>query len=125
MARVFVVQEPLRRNRNGDVVPKMDLSPAMKFGELVYLLRWGDARLMDPRRLVCKLREGLRDYSDRDYLLMTGSPNAMWIAGVIASKHTNGVVNVLEWEAVEKHYRLVEVDIGAFGQLSLGELDCE
>ena len=75
MSRVFVVQEPARREA-GRWLPKFDLSPAEAFGELVLMLPHGNVP-MDPGPTRAILRKALRDFAfGSDHLLLLGDPVA-------------------------------------------------
>lgn len=111
MSRVFVVQEPLKKGDEGKVKPRIDLSPAAEFGELVMLLNWADVRKLSRDELVWKLRRGLKSFDASDYLLMVGSPSAMWAAGAIASEMTGGRVKTLEWDNINHRYDVVVTDL--------------
>lgn len=120
MSRVFVVQEPLHRSpRTGDVQRIVDISPAERFGTLVYLLDWSDNKFDSPRDIIRKLRERLADYCDDDYLLMSGSPTAFGIAAMVAGEYNDGRVRFLHWDKqLPRHngrgygdYKCVEIDL--------------
>jgi len=104
MSIVYVVQEPLMRDRvSGEVRPKFDISPARKYGEVRYLLNWSDD-CSDPESLVKFLTLQLKDYSSVDYILVTGNPNAMAIATCIAARNTGGLLKLLSWNNLERRY---------------------
>jgi hypothetical protein len=86
MGTVWVVQESL----------KHDLSPAAEYGQLKVLCPPGDVTV-DAQPIVDRIREKLADFSDKDYLLLTGDPIMLGTAMAIADAANNGVVNVLKW----------------------------
>lgn len=100
MPRVFVIQEPMRRHPDHRTVElKYSLEPARQFGEIVILLGWTDTHHpMDMSALSKKLADGLADYTQYDYLLASGNPACIAVAGMIASDRTGGLVNVLVWD---------------------------
>lgn len=96
MSRVFVTQEVLVRDR-GQLVRRFDLSSAEEYGEIVYLVQ-GPASAFSIVPVTRQLTDGLRSFTEQDYLLPLGDPTLMMAAGIIASKRTGGVVNVLKWD---------------------------
>lgn len=105
-SRVFVVQESKVR-RGGTFVPQFDLSPALEFGDIVYLFPYdgpgpialsGDVMLTKIEMAMAKHR-----FSDNDFLLLTGSPIVMAVAAVAVSR-TCGVINLLRWDKRASRY---------------------
>jgi hypothetical protein len=114
MSKVYVVQEPLRKDREtGLVVPKIDLAYAEPFGEIVIVLDWSDTRKLSATELVWKVRHILADYKPEDYVLMVGSPTAMWLVGAIAAEKADGYVKTLEWDNVHRRYNVFTVNLEA------------
>ena len=110
MSIVYVVQEPLKKTKDG-VKPRIDLTPAESFGQLVYLLGWSDTRNLSREQITWKLRGGLRSYGDADYILPLGSPSVMGLAISIAAENNDGRVRSLEWDNVTGGYRVVSDDL--------------
>jgi hypothetical protein len=112
MSRVFVVQEALKQGVAGPR-PVVDISPAAKYGELVYLLNWSDAKLKNPDAVASTLWQKLSTFSDDDYLLMVGSPTAMALTAAIAMDINNGRARLLMWDRDDRAYRVVPIDLDA------------
>lgn len=93
--RVFVVNEVLRRNEQGDMVSVRDLSAAYKFGELVFLVSGKPP--LDPQPSIDTLTEKLADFTGNDYLLLIGHPALIGWAAAIAARKTGGKLNLLQW----------------------------
>lgn len=116
-ARVYVVQEPLRKSMSsGKPVPLFDLAPASAFGEIITCLDWSDTKadfLADD--LLVKLRNALHEFNDDDYLLMTGNPTAMALAAIVAAEVNEGRFNLLVWtkRGTEGFYRVMQVNTWA------------
>jgi len=98
--KVFIVQE----------VPGRNLLPAMDYGELHFLLPPGNIAYSSAPT-VRRLKQGLHDFSDDDYLLMMGDPAAIAIAGAIAAQTNMGRMNLLKWDRQEHRYYEVQFDI--------------
>ena len=114
-ARVFVVQEPLRRHPgHRKVEHKYSLKPAEAFGKLVVLLAWEDLHNpVNVPAMMTKLREGLMDFQDTDYLLAAGNPGAIAAAALLAAERTGWGVNMLVWDNRREHYDVFELDLNA------------
>lgn len=105
MPRVYVIQE----NR------KIDISPAEEYGEIKVLLPSGDANYQ-AESTFDTLTQGLSQFNIReDYVLLTGDPTAIFMAGSILAEllfettnDSGGVelnhVNVLKWNRRTNRY---------------------
>lgn len=110
MSTVYVVQEPLMRSpQTGDVIRKMDLTPAKEFGELVYLLDWSSLKNgLELDKLYWAIRNSM-DLKEDDYLLLIGHPIAMSIAFRVATEKSS-VVRMLDWDRYNNKYNVVVFD---------------
>lgn len=113
MPRVFLVQNPSRRDDSGEWIPKYDLRAAEAFGEIVELLPpgpdWRDADQIAEcmeRHLI-----GPYGYQPSDYILALGDPIAISIAMMLALKNAGGFVAALKHERREKCYFPIEIRI--------------
>jgi hypothetical protein len=68
---VYVIQE-LPGTRMG--APKINIMSASKYGEFKFLLPEFSQIIFSPGPLIFKLRNLLKDYTVKDYLLLTGDP---------------------------------------------------
>ena len=68
---VYVIQE-LPGTRSGN--PKFNIMGAQKYGKLVTLLPEFSQIILSPGPLIFKLRKLLKNYTEKDYLLLTGDP---------------------------------------------------
>ena len=110
-ARVFVVQQPSVFDRQkGHFVPKYDLSPATKYGRLVFLIGPGNIYRDRLQQAQKQIQEVMHDYSAADYILAVGDPVAIALAVIAASQKTGGVVNLLKWDRLNTSYN--EFNIG-------------
>lgn len=108
---VYVVSEPLRWDSvTGQWVKSKNLSPARRFGELVYLLPPGNEAPDDPAQVIKTLREKLRDFSPSDYLLPVGHPLYIAWATAVASQ-VCPFVTLLHWKPEERAYHAVPADL--------------
>lgn len=100
MPTVFVVQE----------VPGRNLAPALQYGELKELLPVGDV-VLSPGPMVRKLQRKLKDFCDKDYLLLCGDPVAIGMATAVAASINQGRIALLKWDRRSSVYFPVRVDI--------------
>ena len=101
---VYVVQNHSSYNSEAGIMePRFDLSPAEKFGELVYLLP-PIAVPNRPKEIIHKLQEKLSNFSDQDYLLLIGNPCFIGWVTAIAAKANRGKVKMLQWNGRRKQY---------------------
>lgn len=109
-SKVYIVQNPKRMNSEQELVNKFDLTPAKKFGELVFLLS-ANAKPFNPRPIVKELKRKLIDFSDNDYLLAIGNPLLMCWASALAAEANNGKVRMLQWNGSSSKYIIVNAQV--------------
>ena len=85
-AKVYVLQE-LPGTRAG--APKINIMSASKFGEFKFLLPEFSQIIFSPGPLIFKLRSLLKNYTTKDYLLLTGDPAIIGVACSIVADFTN------------------------------------
>ncbi len=119
MSRVYVVQQPMMRDRStSELVPKFDLSDAKVFGELVFLLGdrarpWrpnDEGHLQVSAGILDEIEDRLADFGDDDFLLLTGNPILIGIAAHLAWEINGGRVWFLQWHGRDRRYMVVHLD---------------
>jgi hypothetical protein len=98
--RVFVVQETTH-----------NITVALDYGELKFLLPMNENVMLNPQPVVRRLRRELRDYKPTDYILPLGDPVAIGVAVAVASSLTNGMVSILKFDRQTRRYFPVRLDI--------------
>jgi hypothetical protein len=98
---VFITQE----------VPGRDLSDAASFGELVILLPAKHQAALSAQPTANRMRRLLSKFTDKDYLLLSGDPVAIAIAGALATQYNNGRMKMLRWDRLEERYYPIQVDL--------------
>lgn len=111
--KVYVVQEPLFKDKRGQIRSKFDLSPAEAYGELNYVLNWSDPLELDIRQMLWKIRKALLNFTENDYLLMVGNPTAMALTAAVANERTDGCFRLLYWDNMKEEYRADQIDMHA------------
>lgn len=97
---VYVIQE----------VPGRDLTPAMDFGTLEWLLPHGDT-IISIEPTVARLRRKLQTFNDNDWLILIGDPVAIGLASAIAADMNGGYINLLKWDKRHKKYIPIKVNL--------------
>lgn len=111
MAKVYIVQEPLKRDRvTKELRPMMDFTPALVYGELEVLIQ-SSRPILTPAPLIHELKRKLKDFSDDDFLLAVGDTGLIAIASMVASKINHGRVNLLKWDRETRSYLKLAYEI--------------
>ena len=105
---VYVIQE-IVGTREGK--PKINILGASKYGTFKFLLPELSQMIFSPGPLIFKLRKGLKDYTEEDYLLLTGDPANIGVACSIVSDITNGKYKLLKWDKQERKYYPIEINL--------------
>jgi hypothetical protein len=111
---VYVIQE-IAGTREGK--PKINIMGAANYGDFKFLLPELSQIIFSPGPLIYKLRQGLKDYSSQDYLLLTGDPAIIGVACSIVSDITNGKYKLLKWDKQERKYYPIEINLFEKGKL--------
>ena len=111
---VYVLQE-LPGTRIGR--PKYNIIGAQKYGKLKVLLKENTQIIMSPGPIIFELRRLLRDYTSKDYLLLSGDPSVIGIACSVVSDINNGRFNLLKWDRQEQMYYPLEINLHEKGKI--------
>ena len=113
---VYVIQE-ITGTKTGN--PKINIMGASNYGQFKFLLPEFSQMIFSPGPLIYKLRQGLKDYKPRDYLLLTGDPAIIGVACAIVSNITNGKFKLLKWDKQEKNYYPIEINLYEKGEIDV------
>ena len=111
---VYVLQE-LPGTRIGR--PKYNIIGAQKYGKLKVLLKENTQIIMSPGPIIFELRRLLKNYTSKDYLLLSGDPSVIGIACSIVSDMNNGRFNLLKWDRQEQMYYPLEINLHEKGKI--------
>ena len=114
VSTVYVVQH-IPGTQAGN--PKINIIGASQYGQFKFLLPEFSQMIFSPGPLIYKLREGLKNYKPRDYLLLTGDPAIIGVACSIVSDITNGKYKVLKWDKQERKYYPIEINLYEKGEV--------
>ena len=111
---VYVIQE-IAGTKWG--TPKINIMGASRYGKFKFLLPEMSQIIFSPGPLIFKLRESLKNYTLKDYLLLTGDPAIIGVACSIVSDITNGKYKLLKWDKQEKKYYPIEINLHEKGNI--------
>ena len=111
---VYVIQE-IAGTRAGN--PKINIMGASQYGQFKFLLPEFSQIIFSPGPLVYKLRQGLKNFKKKDYLLLTGDPAIIGVACSIVSDITGGKFKLLKWDKQERKYYPIEINLYEKGDI--------
>ena len=112
---VYIIQE-IPGTKAG--TPRINIMSASKYGKFKFLLPEFSQIIFSPGPLIFKLRNLLKKYSTKDYLLLTGDPAIIGVACSIASDITNGKYNLLKWDKQENQYYPIAINLHEKGEIN-------
>tara|TARA_B100000475_G_C14806578_1_gene234299 strand:+ start:49 stop:408 length:360 start_codon:yes stop_codon:yes gene_type:complete len=111
---VYVIQE-IPGTKEGN--PRINIMGASEYGEFKFLLPELSQIIFSPGPLIYKLRSLLKNFTTKDYLLLTGDPAIIGVACSIVSDMTNGKYNLLKWDKQERKYYPIEINLYERGEI--------
>ena len=97
--------------------PKFNIMGALKYGKLKVLLKENTQIILSPGPVIFELWRLLKDYSSKDYLLLSGDPAVIGLACSIVSDINGGKFNLLKWDRQEKLYYPLEINLFEKGKI--------
>ena len=114
LPKVYVIQE-IPGTKDGK--PKINIMGAREYGDFKFLLPELSQIIFSPGPLIFKLRQALKNFSEKDYLLLTGDPAIIGVACSIASDMTNGKYKLLKWDRQERKNYPIEINLYEKGKI--------
>jgi len=114
VSTVYVIQE-IAGTRAGN--PKINIMGASNYGNFKFLLPEFSQMIFSPGPLVYKLRQGLKNFTDKDHLLLTGDPALIGVACSIVSDITGGKYKLLKWDKQESKYYPISINLYEKGEI--------
>jgi hypothetical protein len=111
---VYVIQE-IPGTKEGR--PKINIMGAQKFGNIKVLLREDSQMIFSPGPIIFELRRLLKNYTSKDYLLLTGDPAIIGVACSVVSDITHGKYNLLKWDRQERMYYPIQINLYEKGKI--------
>ena len=100
MSKVYLIQD-IPGTSKGE--PKYNIVGAQKYGEIVSLLPEFSQMIHSPGPLVMKLRTLLKNYTEDDYLLLSGDPAIIGVVCSLVSDTTNGKYKLVKMGSSRKN----------------------
>lgn len=110
MARVFITQEVMVRDFNGELKHKFDLGKAAQFGEIKILIS-SSQNAVSIVPVMRQLLEQMKDFGEDDYLLPVGAPAVMAAASAVAAKYNDGRFKIIQWDRRMGAYVPIQIDL--------------
>ena len=98
--------------------PKFNIIGAQKFGRIEVLLREDTQIVRSPGPITYQLRRLLKNFTDKDYLLLSGDPKVIGLSIAVACDINNGKYKTLTWDKQEKMYYSTEFNIYERGEIN-------
>jgi hypothetical protein len=111
---VYVIQE-IPGTKAG--TPRINIMSASKYGKFKFLLPEFSQIIFSPGPLIYKLRQGLKNLTTEDYILLTGDPAIIIVAGSVLTEITNGKYNLLKWDKQDKVYYPIKINLHEKGEI--------
>ena len=111
---VYVIQE-IAGTREGR--PKINILGAAEYGTFRFLLPELSQIIFSQGPLIFKLSKGLKDFGEKDFLLLTGDPAIIGVACSIVSDITSGKYKLLKWDKQERKYYPIEINLYERGEI--------
>lgn len=117
MSKIYRPIMPMRRNAQGQWVETHNVTSAEKFGQLLTPILPNHV-MSDYKEdwIIGKLREGLKGFSNDDFILMNGDPEILALTIKIASNINKGKVKLLKWDKFHQGYIVKDYDFNIKGK---------
>ena len=97
--------------------PNINIIGAQKYGDFKFLLPEFSQMIFSPGPLIYKLRQGLKDFTKDDHLLLTGDPALIGVACSFVSDITIGKYNLLKCDKQERKYYPISINLYEKGEI--------
>ena len=107
--KVYLVQEIPTDRETGQ--PKIDITPALKYGEIKIMFPRLKQMQFSPGPMVMEIKNSLKNFTQDDYLLLYGDPAIIGVVCAVASDITNGKFKLLKFDRRQFTYYPIELNI--------------
>jgi hypothetical protein len=108
-SKVYLVQEIPADRDTGK--PKIDITPALKYGEIKIMFPRLKQMQFSPGPMVMEIKNSLKNFTTDDYLLLYGDPAIIGVVCAVASEITNGKFKLLKFDRRQFSYYPIELNI--------------
>ena len=98
---VFVVQKPDK---------KKNILSATEYGELDFILSETENIMYTPASTISRIKHTLRNFNEKDYILLIGDPVAIGVAVHFALLLNGNKAKILKWDNREYKYYSMELE---------------
>jgi len=107
--KVYLVQEIPTDRETGQ--PKIDITPALKYGEIKIMFPRLKQMQFSPGPMVMEIKNSLKNFTQDDYLLLYGDPAIIGVVCAVVSDITNGKFKLLKFDRRQFTYYPIELNI--------------
>ena len=107
--KVYLVQEIPTDRETGQ--PKIDITPALKYGEIKIMFPRLKQMQFSPGPMVMEIKNSLKNFTANDYLLLYGDPAIIGVVCAVVSDITNGKFKLLKFDRRQFTYYPIELNI--------------
>ena len=107
--KVYLVQEIPTDRETGQ--PKIDITPALKYGEIKIMFPRLKQMQFSPGPMVMEIKNSLKNFTQDDYLLLYGDPAIIGVVCAVVSDITNGKFKLLKFDRRQFSYYPIELNI--------------
>ena len=104
--KVYLVQEIPTDRETGQ--PKIDITPALKYGEIKIMFPRLKQMQFSPGPMVMEIKNSLKNFTQDDYLLLYGDPAIIGVVCAVASDITNGKFKLLKYDRRQFSYYAID-----------------
>ena len=108
-SKVYLVQEIPADRDTGK--PKIDITPALKYGEIKIMFPRLKQMQFSPGPMVMEIKNSLKNLTTDDYLLLYGDLAIIGVVCAVASEITNGKFKLLKFDRRQFSYYPIELNI--------------
>jgi hypothetical protein len=88
-----------------------DFTDARKYGDIVWLVPPIEQATLSFQPPIRRMLRSLVEFTDKDFLLLSGDPVVIATAAAIAAHNNEGRFKVLKWDRMTARYLPIQVDL--------------
>ena len=108
--KVYLLQEPLKNDGAGQMVPMFDFRKVIEYGEIVICMPSGRISLT-PGPTIDRMKDVLRNFTDEDFVVPVGDMSAVFAAAMVICDINRGRCKLLKWDKNSRGYVKIQIDL--------------